>query len=103
MAGPPPLLRGDTGVLPVQPYPARARTQFGDGRLGDVGGAADIPVGIRGGQWKSAALLLDADIPGLLREGASEAPGEQSDCARNVLTLNKMGVAVPPNVSGPRK
>ena len=47
-------------------YPARARSKFGDCRLGQVSRAADIPAGIAGGRGKFTAFGLEAENPALL-------------------------------------
>ena len=51
------------GYQEVSTYPSSARFRFGDGRLGDVRRAADIPVGVAGGEGASTAFVLDVDIP----------------------------------------
>ena len=51
----------------------------GDGRLGEVRQAAGIPVGIAGNRGRFTAFALGADISALLRKGAAEALGGQSD------------------------
>ena len=54
------------GVLPAQQYPARARFEFGEGRLIEVRYAIDVPAGTDGGRGKFTAFLMGADIPALL-------------------------------------
>ena len=63
------------GFQRVSIYPSKARFRFGDGRLGEVRPAADIPVGIAGNMDKFNAFVLDAHIPALVRKGAIEALG----------------------------
>ena len=63
----------------AQPYFARARFKFGDGRPGEVRYAAGSPVGIAGGPGKFADFLLQAEIPALLRKGALRAAGWDTD------------------------
>ena len=62
--------------------PSQARFRFGDGRLGGVRRAADIPVGIAGNKGMYTARVPEGDTPELLRAGAAEAPGRQMDFAR---------------------
>ena len=64
------------GFRPVSTYPTSARFKFGDGRLGEIRQAADIPAGIAGNAGKITAFVLEAIIPALLRKGALEAPGD---------------------------
>ena len=100
------LLSNKRGFPRVSTYRACARFKFGDGPLGAVRVAADITVGTAGGghcagsgcsaeyfaaditlrRGTFAALVLEADIPTSLREGASEAFGVPSDSSRDVLT-----------------
>ena len=87
------LQRG--GNRQVTTYPASARFRFGDGHLGEVCRAADIPVGFAGGKGKFATFALDADIPELLRKGALEAARGQLDCSRGISTLRKQGANIP--------
>ena len=63
------------GCRRVTTYPAPARFKFGDGRLGEVRRATDIPVGIPGSEGKFTGVALDADIPALLRTSALEPFG----------------------------
>ena len=84
----------------MQPCPARARSNWGDGSLGRVQFAADVPAGIAGGRGRFAALFLEAGIPALLRKGAVEAVGGRLAFASNALMLAEMGVAAPLKVSG---
>ena len=58
----------------VIPLPTRARSIFGDGRVGEVRYAADIKVGIAGCRGTFTALVFKAEIPALLRKGARDAP-----------------------------
>ena len=58
---------GQKGYRKVSPYPSSARLRFGDGRLSEVRQAADISVGIAGSKANFNALVLDTDIPALLR------------------------------------
>ena len=60
----------------------------------------DIPAGVAGGRGKCTASALEADIPALLRERASEPHGGQLGFARNILTLTNRGVDTPPSLSG---
>ena len=99
MVGPTKFSPGDIGPLPAQAYPARARFQSGNGRLGEVRSAADIPVGVAGGRGKVAAFLLETGIPALLRRGALEALGWQLGVPRNVWMLNNLGVDAPLQVN----
>ena len=68
---------GRRGIPRVATYPSRERFRFGDGRLGEVRYAADIPAGIAGNRGVSTAFVLDADIPALSRRGSMEALGGQ--------------------------
>ena len=70
----------------TQPYPARAQFKFEGGRLGEARYEAGTPVRIARGLVNYSAFLLEADIPALLRKGASEVLGGQLDCARNFPT-----------------
>ena len=65
------------GIPRVATYPSKARFRFGDGRLGEVRYAADIPAGIAGNRGVSTAFVLDADIPALSCRGSMEALGGQ--------------------------
>ena len=58
------------GIPRAHTYFSRTRFRFGDGRLGDVRPAADIPVWI--GSYKGArtAFAQDAGIPALFRKSA---------------------------------
>ena len=67
------------GIPRVTTYPSKARFRFGDGRLGEIRRAADTSVGAAGNRGKFTALVLEADIPALLRGGASGALGGQLD------------------------
>ena len=58
-----------------------ARFKFGGGRLGEVRCAADTKVGMVGRRGALAAFVLKADAPALLRQGAIEALGGQTDFA----------------------
>ena len=93
-------LLGKKGRQKVSTYPASARGRFGDGRLGDVRHAADIPACISGSQGNFAAFALDADIAEFLRKGALEALGGQLDFLRDLFTLRKHGVTIPARVNG---
>ena len=80
----------------ISTYPACKRFLSVDGRLGEVRRAADITVGIAGRGGAATAVALEADIPALLRKGALEALGAQSDAASGVSTLrNQMGHYAP--------
>ena len=73
------------GSQRVSAYPSKARLRVGDGPVGDVRRAADIPAGIAGNNGEFTALAPGADIPalwrhyggamrrGALRKGALEA------------------------------
>ena len=76
------------------------RFEFDGGRQGEVRCAADIPVGIAGGRGKLAAVVLEADTPALLCEGALKALGGHSDFRRNISTLRKQEVDIPLELSG---
>ena len=69
--------------------------QVGDGRLGDLRCAADIPAGIAGNLGKITAFAPDADIPALSCKGASDDLGGQLDFFRKLSTLRKQGVDIP--------
>ena len=73
-------------------YLACARLKSGDGRLGEVRCAADIPAGIAGNPGKFTASVLDASTLALLRRGAPEALGGHLDFSRNISALRKQGV-----------
>ena len=88
------------GIPPAQPYPARGRFKFGNGRLREVRFSASIPVGMSGGRGRSRAFALGAHVPALLRKGALEALGARLDLPRNVLTLNNLGVDASLKVDG---
>ena len=88
------------GVPRAETFPARARSEFGGGRLGEVRCAADNPAGIVGCRGEFAACVLEADIPPLAREGALGALGGQAVVAHNVLTLSRQGVDIPPKSDG---
>ena len=57
---------GKRGFAKAAPYPSSARFKFGDGRVGVVGHAADIKVGIAGRRGAFTAFALDAEIPTLI-------------------------------------
>ena len=59
----------------VTTCPSQTRFRFGDGRLGVVRHAADIPLGIVGNEGALTASALDGYSPALLRKGAMEALG----------------------------
>lgn len=67
------------GVPRAQAYPAGAKYKFGNGRLGEVRNATDIPVGIAGGRGKVTASLKDPGVLALLRKSALESLGAQLD------------------------
>ena len=48
------------GVLRVTTFPARARSKFGDDRLGEVRSTADIQVEIEGSRGGLTAFALEA-------------------------------------------
>ena len=81
--------------LKVTPYPAMARFKFGGGRIGEVKYAADIKVGFAGCRGVSTALVLEADIPALLRTGALGALGGQFNCERDISTIRNHGADTP--------
>ena len=86
---------GNYGAPRVTTYSSKARCRFGDGRLGEVRHAADIPLRIAGNKGKHAAFAPDADIPALLRRGALEALGGQLEFLRGSLVLRRQGVKIP--------
>ena len=88
------------GVSRAETYPACAGFKFGDGRLGDVRCAADIPLGIFGARGTFMALAPEAGIPGLLREGALEVLGGRRLFTRNIRTLRRRGVDIPLELNG---
>ena len=59
---------------------------------GEVRFAADIRAGAAGDRGIFTAFALDADIPALLREEASEALKGQLGFARNMSTFGEQGV-----------
>ena len=65
------------GFPRVATYPSNAKFRRGDGRLGEVRHAADIPVRIAGNKGKFTAFALDGDSPALLPKVAMEALGGQ--------------------------
>ena len=87
------------GLPKMLSYSAAARFKFGDGRVGEVKRAADIEVGIPGCKGASAASVLDAEIPALLRKGALGAPGGHLDLERDISTIPKRSVRVPLRVN----
>ena len=72
----------------------RTKSEFGDGRFGEVRCAADIPEGIAGNRSKVAAFALEANIPVLLRRGAAAALGGQLDLCRDISSSRKQGVDI---------
>ena len=68
-------LLGEQGLPRISTYPACARFKFGDGRHGEVRYAAVISVGLAGCKREFTAVLLEADIPALLREWGIGNPG----------------------------
>ena len=80
-------------------YLSSARLSFGDGPLGEVRRAADIPAGLAGKRGKFTALAPNSDIPALLRDGAAEAPGGQLDSQRDLSVLREQGGANPLRVN----
>ena len=58
--------------------------------MGEVRHAADIPVSIAGNKGEFPALALEADIPGLLRKGASDALGGQFGGSKDTSTLRRV-------------
>ena len=87
------------GFAAMNTYPATARPEFGDRRIGEVHSAADIEVGIDGRRSSFVAFVLKADIPAVLCRRAREALGCQLDFAQNALTLRKHGVDIPLRVN----
>ena len=71
------------------------RIRCGDGRLGEVRHAADMPVGIDANKGKLTALAPDTDIPALLRNGALEDLRGRLDFSRDTLTPGFRGVGIP--------
>ena len=78
---------GKMGLPRVSPYPAQARFKFGDGRMGVARFAVDITADRAGAKGDFTAFVLDADIPALLRRGASEALGGQLEFPGDTLPL----------------
>ena len=60
----------------------------------------NIPAGIVCGRSMLTALLLEAEIPALMRNGVLEAMGGQLDFASNVWAFRRTGVDVPLEVNG---
>ena len=83
------------GVPRVTAYLPQTRFRFGDGRLGEVRHAADIPMGIAGRKGMFTSFVLEADIPPLLRRGAAEALGGQLDFLRDSLNLGRKAAQIP--------
>ena len=83
------------GFQRVSTYPSKARFRSGDGRVGEVRHASDIPAGVAGNTGKFAAFALDADITAPLRDGAMEALGGQLDSPRDSSVLLKRGLPIP--------
>ena len=79
------------GIPGVTANPPQARFRFGDGRLGEVRHAADVPVGIAGNKGMFTAFELDGDVPALLRDGDLEALRVQWDFLRGSLNLRRQG------------
>ena len=73
----------------VSTYPACPRNKFGGGRTAEARFAAIIPAQIAGCRGKFTALVSEADIPALLRKGASGVLDERSDFLRVISTLWK--------------
>ena len=71
----------------------------GDGRWGEVRGAAHIPAGMAGDRGEVTAFALAEDGPASLCKGAPEAFGGRVDFARSIVTLRKQGVALPPKLN----
>ena len=86
-------------MLRVSTYPAGARFKFGDGRLGGVRLAADLPLVIAGTKGEFTAFALEADIPALFRKGVLEALRGQLGSCRCILTLQTQGVGSPLQVN----
>ena len=74
------------GVPPAQPYPARERYKFGNGRLGEVRNVAEIPVGITGGRGAFTTSPINAERPAILRQEAPGALGGHLRSPRTALT-----------------
>ena len=77
------------GAPRVSTFPPSARFRFGDGRVGEVPHAADIPAGAAGSKGEFVAFGLEADIPAFSRKGALEALGGDLDFSRDISTLLK--------------
>lgn len=86
------------GPPQLSAYPARTRLEFGGGRHGEARFTADLP-GSAGCRGELAASVTDAGIPAILRKGAVEALGGQSQVARDMLTLRNQGADIPPKVN----
>ena len=84
-------ISGQNGYPTVPTYPPLARFRPEDGRPGVVRHAADIQLGIAGNADKFSAIVLDADIPALLRKRATEALCGELAFPRDALELQKQG------------
>ena len=83
------------GIQRAETFPRRAQFKSGDGRLGEVRCAADIPVGTAGKRGTFAALVPEANILALLREGALEALGGRLDFCCDIVKLRQQWVDIP--------
>ena len=92
-------LQGREECRQVSTYPLSARFRFGNGRLGEVRRAADVPVGFAWGQSIFSAFALDSDIRALLRKDVLEAPGGPADFPRDLLIFLERGLALPLRVN----
>ena len=82
-------LPGRRGCPRVSTYPSKAWFRSGDGRVGEVRHAADIPAGVARNKSTFTAFVLEAATPALLRKRAGEKPGRWLDCLRGSPVLRK--------------
>ena len=87
------------GLPKVMPYSSMVHFKFGGGRVREVKHAADIKVGISGRTGAATAFVLEADIPALLRKGASAALGGRLVFEYNISTIRKHGVNALPRAN----
>ena len=76
-----------------------ARYTFGGGRVGEVGNAADLKVGIARRRGAFTAFVLGEHNPALLRKGAPEALGGQLDLDVEIRTIRKHRADIPQQVN----
>ena len=79
----------------VSTNPSKAKFRSGDGRLGEVRHAADIPVWIAGDKGRYTPFAPGSDIPALLRRGARRRFGGSWIFLRGSLILRRQGVRIP--------